>query len=143
MNDPTDHQLSPDGEARRTAMLQTLTTHLHRIHRRRRWGHQATAALALLVLGFAYAWVTGSDLSGSRGGQPGPGDIALGPPRVTVIHHAPRTGLIRTVDDDDLVQVLHEIGRPAGLIRLDHQTRLTTAVTDAKLKLNRPPPPSS
>ena len=46
-----------------------------------------------------------------------------------------RTGLIRQIEDAELIEILAEIDRPAGLIRTEGSIRLTEAVTDAELGL--------
>ncbi len=49
-------------------------------------------------------------------------------PTVQIVRHAPRTGLIRTIDDEELLVRLAEINRPAGMIRTEGRVRLTEPV---------------
>ena len=47
--------------------------------------------------------------------------------------------LVRHIDDSELLKMLAEIGRPAGLVRSGSRVWLTNAVTDADLGLRDPP----
>ena len=51
-----------------------------------------------------------------------------GAPTEQIVRHAPRTGLIRTIDDEELLVRLAENNRPTGMIRTEGRVRLTQAV---------------
>jgi hypothetical protein len=50
--------------------------------------------------------------------------------------------LVRRIDDDELVRTLVEVHRPAGLIRVGTEVRLSAAVTGLDVTLPPPPPPA-
>jgi hypothetical protein len=47
------------------------------------------------------------------------------------------TGSVLRIDDRTLLTALVSINRPAGLIRIDGQVRLSAPVTDAELEINQ------
>ena len=57
-----------------------------------------------------------------------------------LIRLARRTGVVRIVNDDELVTLLAQIDRPAGIVRSEGEIWLTNAVTDAELGLTPPQP---
>ncbi len=99
----------------RDRMLTQLTAAMHRHHARRR-GYRRTAASVAIV-----AIATGAVLIALP--LPEPRDQAL--PVVTVVRNTPRTGLIRTIGDDELLDRLSEIARPTGMIRSEGRVWLT------------------
>ncbi len=71
-----------------------------------------------------------------------PGGCAKAPaPRVERVSGDYRTGLVKVIDDDELVLRLAEIDRPAGLIRTEGRVWLTSAVADAEIKTGDEPEP--
>ncbi len=104
--------------------------------RRRRRQRRRTAGSAVIVLGLLAVglWVTER-------------------PRITetgevVVHDAPDAPpvtpiRVRTIGDEELLALLAEIGRPAGLIRSEGRVWLTSDVTDAALERHdqQPKPP--
>ena len=145
----TDHersQLTPDGEARREAMLGELVGAMQRVHHRRRVRRRAAGASAVLAIVAGIAWVIGSqspvsdrsqlEIVQRQPQQQAPDAPGTKPP----IQPAQRTGVVRMVDDDELVTLLAQIDRPAGIVRSEGEIWLTNAVTDAELGLTPPEP---
>ena len=146
MNEQGRTQLTPDGEARRDAMLDELVGAMQRVHHGRRVRRRAAGALAVLAIFAGMAWVLGSQLPVGDRAQT---DIAVNRPPQHVpdavgterlIRLARRTGVIRTVDDNELVALLAQLDRPAGIVRSEGEIWLTNAVTDAELGLTPPEP---
>ncbi len=146
----TDHertQLTPVGEARREAMLGELVGAMQRVHHGRRIRRRVASALAVVAIFAGMAWVIGSQLTVGdrvvpqivvdRPQQQAPDAPTTEP----LIRLARRTGVIRTVDDDELVTLLAQLDRPAGIVRSEGEIWLTNAVTDAELGLTPPEPP--
>jgi hypothetical protein len=121
-------------------MLEEMLAVMRRHHRRRRIRRQLGTAVALVLIAAGGAWIV-------RAQGPTPTsettDQAGGPqpraPFVVVIEPNHRTGVVKVIDDDELVQRLAEIDRPTGLIRSEGQIWLTGAVVDAKLETDDPP----
>ena len=146
----TDHertQLTPVGEARREAMLGELVGAMQRVHHGRRIRRRVASALAVVAIFAGMAWVIGSQLTVGDRVVP---QIVVDRPQQQVpdaptteplIRLAQRTGVIRTVDDDELVALLAQLDRPAGIVRSEGEIWLTNAVTDAELGLTPPEPP--
>ncbi len=108
-------------------MLNELTTAMRRHHARRRSGRRLATTSALLAVAAGAVWVTASRPATRQHldhGDP-PGHRS---PTVQVIRSAHRTGLIRTIDDDELLVRLAEIDRPTGLIRTEGRVWLTEVV---------------
>ncbi len=99
----------------RDRMLTELTAAMHRHHARRRAYRRATAPLAIAAI------ATGAILIA----RPLPQPRGQADPVVTVVRNEPRTGLIRTIGDDELLDRLAEIARPTGLIRSEGRVWLT------------------
>ncbi len=146
MNEHERSQLTPHGEARREAMLGELVGSMQRVHHGRRVRRRAAGALAVLAIFAGIAWVIGSQSPVSDRSQP---RIVEKQPQQQVpdastaeplIRLAQRTGVIRTVDDEELVALLAQLERPAGIVRSEGDIWLTNAVTDAELGLNPPEP---
>ncbi len=124
--------LSPAGRARRDAILDELVGYMRRTHRlrtirRRLLDLVAVGGLGMLI-GVA-AWVFGSHWPPD--GLPRGGRDEVSPPAHRV--------LVRQIDDSELLRMLAEIGRPAGLVRSGSRVWLTNAVTDAELGLRELP----
>ncbi len=146
MNEHERSQLTSAGEARRDAMLGELVGAMQRVHHGRRIRRRAAGTLAVVAIFAGMAWVIGSQLAVRDRAQPqivfnrppqqAP-DAARPEPR---IQPARRTGLVRIVDDDELVTLLAQIDRPAGIVRSEGEIWLTNAVTDAELGLTAPEP---
>ena len=146
----TDHersQLTPTGEARREQMLDELLGTMQQIHyRRRARGHLVGVAAMLLVFA-GVAWVVASQLSFVDRAKPWivenqpSAEVPELPAPEPLIRSFARTGLVRVVSDDELVILLAQIDRPAGLVHSEGETWLTDAVTDEELGLTRQPQP--
>ncbi len=108
-------------------MLTELTAAMRRHHARRRVRRRLATTSAMLAVAAGVLWVTASRPAArehvERGDPPGHRS-----PTVQVIRHAHRTGLIRTIDDDELLARLDEIDRPTGMIRTEGRVWLTEAV---------------
>ena len=122
---------------RRETMLGELVDTMHRHHRRRRIRRRIGAAAVLALVAAGGAWIV-------RAPEPaGTVQLAGAPgPRVVVVTGNRRTGLVKVIDDDELVRRLAEIDRPAGMIRSEGRVWLTGAVADADLERENAPAPS-
>ncbi len=99
----------------RDRMLTQLTAAMHRHHARRRGYRRAAASLAIVAI------ATGAVLIA----RPLPEPRGRADPLVKVVPNTPRTGLIRTIGDDELLDRLTEIARPTGMIRSEGRVWLT------------------
>ena len=151
MNDHERSRLTATGEARREQMLDELLGAMQQIHHGRRVRRRVGSAFAVLVLFAATVWVVGSQLS-FPGSSLTDSGLAWSPkptPNVpepdSPSRSSERTGLIRMVGDDELVTLLAQLDRPAGIVRSNGEIWLTNAVTDAELGLSPmgPPDPST
>lgn len=146
MIDHRHSQLTPDGEARREAMLDELVGVMQRVHHRRRVRRRAAGALAVLAIFAGVAWVVASQLSFVDRPKPlivknqPSEEVPDLPAPEPLIQPVARTGLVRVVSDDELVTLLAQIDRPAGIVRSEGEIWLTNAVTDAELGLTAPQP---
>ncbi len=108
-------------------MLTELTTAMRRHHARRRLGRRLATTSAMLAVAAGAVWVTASRPATrphfDHGDRPGHRS-----PTVHVIRSAHRTGLIRTIDDSELLLRLAEIDRPTGMIRTGGRVWLTETV---------------
>ncbi len=137
MNKHERTHLTPDGDARREAMLDELVDAMQRVHHGRRVRRRAASTLAVLTIFAGIAWVIGSQLSVNDRGQTWIADNQQQPQ----LPDAPPTGrLIQMLDDHELVALLAQLDRPAGIVRSEGKIWLTNAVTDAQLGLTPPPP---
>jgi hypothetical protein len=145
----TEHersQLTPDGEARREVMLGELVEAMNAIHHRRRVRRRLAGVAVMLLVFAGVAWVVASQLSFVDRArllivenQPSE-EVPDLPAPEPLIRLAQRTGLVRVVSDDELVTLLAQIDRPAGIVRSEGEIWLTNAVTDEELGLTRKPP---
>ena len=103
MNEHERSHLTPDGEARREAMLDELVGAMQRVHHGRRVRRRVASALAVLTIFAGIAWVIGSQsLFGDRAQPQFVHDQGQQP-----VPDAPTTErLIQMVDDDELVALL-------------------------------------
>ncbi len=108
-------------------MLTELTIAMHRHHARRRVARRLATVSAILVVASGAVWVTASRPAIRQQLEHGDAPDHRSP-TVHVIRSAPRTGLIRTIDDDELLLRLAEIDRPTGMIRTEGRVWLTEAV---------------
>lgn len=108
---------APARTALRASLLAAFA--LHHRRRRRRRGAAAGAVLGA-VAGAAWAIA----LQPQRAPQAGAPPLAF---RVQEVRGSPRSGMVRAIDDDELLRRLDEMGRPAGLIRIAGRTFLTEA----------------
>ncbi len=146
----TDHErseLTPTGEARREHMLDELLGTMQQIHHRRRARRRLVGVAAMLLVFAGVAWVVASQLSFVDRAKPlivenrPSAEVPDFPAPEPLIRPFARTGLVRVVSDDELVTLLAQIDRPAGIVRSEGETWLTNAVTDAELGLTPPEPP--
>jgi len=134
--------LSPEGEARREAMLGSLRGQVRARGRRRRALQAAGVATPLLALGALMGVLSlgqptlSTEVTAGASGPSGP--IATEPnvlPEFTRIAFAPVTTLAditdRSLSDDELLELLHEAGHDAGLIRREGEFILTGTTFDA------------
>ena len=117
--------------ARREAMRGDLVAAMGRLHTRRRWRRRIGTSVGVLMLG-AGAWLlAGQRPPDTSPGRPGPAGIAQRSDVLIVrVVGSGRTGLIRSINDDELVERLAEINRPTGLVRTTDSVWLTEAVVD-------------
>jgi hypothetical protein len=132
MTDQSDH----DQAARRETMLPGLIAAMKRHHRRRRIRRRIGAAGALVLVAAGGAWI----VRGQAPAQPGR-TVRPPAPLIPVVGQDYRTGLVRVIDDDELVRRLVEIDRPAGLIRTEGRVWLTSAVADVEIETDGEPEP--
>ena len=114
-----------DFETRRVRMLDELLVEVTRHQGRRRAARRLALALPLL-LAIGSIWLIASQAGSQHPVAPIEPSTA-----VQVVTGEYRTGLVRLIDDDELVERLAEIERPTGLIRIEGKARLTRAVVDA------------
>lgn len=141
--------LTAAGQRRREAMLGELTAELHQVRRQRavRRGIVGIASVVLLVSGavtvarLPTARVPRAPLAHQPAATPRPAPaervIQITSTDMEILDRwspPKRDGFrVEPIDDDTLLRRLAEIGRPAGLIRMDGRARLSAAVTDAEL----------
>lgn len=118
-------------DTRREQMLDELLEAMRRHHGRRRLRRRAGAGIGLAMIAVAASWIAVAR-------EPAPQHFSQieppGPATPRILLHTGRTGLIREIDDDELVERLAEIDRPAGLIRTEGRVWLTSTVADADLE---------
>ncbi len=152
-HDFDQQRLSPEGEQRREAILREVSGRLPAIAARRRAKRRAAAGtLAVLLLaGAAVVWMIPT--------SPGPTPTPTSAPQVVevepTIEHDPLIDYavvesspvdpsvyVRTdtesinamvITDDELLRELAAIGRPAGLVRMNGQVRLSRDVVDPQV----------
>jgi hypothetical protein len=129
-------QFHHDPAARRETMLPELIAAMKRHHRRRRIRRRLGAAGAIALVAAGGAWIV-------RAQSPAQPGRTVGPPAsfITVVGQDYRTGLVRVIDDDELVRRLVEIDRPVGLIRAEGRVWLTGAVADVEIETEGEPEP--
>ena len=137
-------QLHPEENNRRETMLDELIVAMGHHHRRRRQVRTA-AAWGLLLAVAGGTWI----VRAQQVAQPTAfNDPGVAPPlveapvtRVLRVRGDYRTGLVKVIDDDELLGRLAEIDRPAGLIRTEGRVWLTSAVADAEIETGDEPEP--
>ncbi len=149
MNTP-ESMLSPQAAQRRDVMREELMDAFATMHRKRRLQRRVAAPAAVLAIALAAAWALRPTHS------PSIAPVAAAGPMVEVIEiaatgravdfewvaprHAPLVAiveslqsqppLVQVIDDDQLVQTLAQMDRPAGLIEIGGAVRLTRDVLD-------------
>ncbi|MCB9844585.1 MAG: hypothetical protein H6811_01165 [Phycisphaeraceae bacterium] len=144
--------LSSDGRQRREEILAVMQRSARRGRLRRRAVDVGGVTLVVLVVGLA---VWAGARPGGRGAAPKPPEVALGDPRsrgaeavvaergggwasvIAVVSNdrgvASRLrsevgdGEVARISDDELLRLLEESGRPAGIVRRDGQMELVPA----------------
>jgi len=150
MTEHRDHHadLSPSGRARRDALRAELSAIVPRAaaaRRRRRAARRAGLSLAAAALAIAFVgWLTSAPPPARTPRGPmaqAPAEQAVPRPSgVTIVRTNPADASAATVrtealvarcaiGDDDLLLRLAQVGRPAGLIRIDGEARIV-ALTD-------------
>ncbi len=126
-------QLSPQGQARREAMLSNLQGAVRARRRRRRAIQAGVIALPLIALGAGVFVMlqrpapespTEPVIADKTPPAPGPATMAL---RHISFSEAttPATPQINTISDDELLDLLHAAGHNAGMIRRGSEVTLT------------------
>ncbi|MEE9129069.1 MAG: hypothetical protein V3T84_03555 [Phycisphaerales bacterium] len=147
MNDHERSQLTPTGEARREQMLDELLGTMQQIHHQRRARRHLAGVAAMLLVFAGVAWVVASQLSFVDRAKPSivenqpSEEVPNLPAPEPLFRSFERTGLVRVVSDDELVRLLAQIDRPAGIVHSEGETWLTNVVTDKELGLTHEPPP--
>lgn len=136
-------------EHRRQRMLTELISDMRQFHRRRRIRRKLTAAatMALLAIAATFAWSwSRSDQATQPSGPIATVDefpiaqtaatieLVQTDPTITSRWRAARSQLthINVVDDQSLLQVLAQMHRPAGLVRMDDRAWLFYHQSDAE-----------
>ncbi len=114
--------MSGGDPTRRERMLDELTVAMRCLHRTRRRRRRLVGSAALIVLATAAVWGMRPASRPAQEGVSGRGTV------VQVVRRAPRTGVVRTIDDEELLGRLAEIDRPAGMIRTEGRSWLTETV---------------
>ena len=148
--------------SRKSAMLGELLDDMERVHRRRRAMRRVRSAGGALVILLALVVLLLPEPATRI--EPGDSDgtnriVAEAAPRSTVEiirtdpgvldRYAARPATrVRIIDDDELLAELAAMNRPAGLIRMGGEVRLTADVVDPPLDRSAPlpsslPPPRS
>ena len=160
MNEPTQHEsLSPEGQARRDAMLGELLADMSQVHRRRRRvraGAFSSIAAALILaavlqvvslkspelpiasnvdnVGATPIIAAPVDAGASAAAQPESGIVWVSTdPTVLARMTSAPTPIVVYINDAELLETLVHIGRPAGLIRFGDRLALSAPVTDEEL----------
>lgn len=150
MNEPHEPvQLSPEGEARRDAMLPGLQTRVVRTARARRTRSRVVAGAALFAIASLGVLILPV--------RP-PSKVATDDPRppvestrgvIEVVRTDPGVlerlaatpeshgSVVERIGDDELMFALAAIGRPTGIVRTQGRVWLTAAVTDQELEPDR------
>jgi len=147
-----NESLSPQGQARRDAMLGELVGHMSHLRRRRRIRRASlSTAMAFLVCVGVFRLAQFSPTHPSITSRP---EVELDA-RPSVSSQATRVVYVATdpdvirryrassqpivvwVNDAQLIEVLAQMGRPAGLIRFGDRLALSAPVTDDELMLNQ------
>jgi hypothetical protein len=120
---PEAIELTREGRLRRDAMLDQLLGARSEVHRRRRSRRRAMLAAAPVLIAGVSAATLVWHWSGGRAAAPiGPGPGDQQPPANIIV-----------MSDQDLLQELAALDRPAGLVRAGGKVWLTQPVTDDAL----------
>lgn len=132
MIDQNKKQLSPQGETRKNEMLSQLVGQMNHIHNTRRVRHRVIQTLTLVVVCAITVWAISLKYS-----KPQPNDFVIEhPPNIEQPSRPQIMTLIKTINDDELIALLAEINRPAGMVRSEGRIWLTNPVTDAELGIS-------
>jgi hypothetical protein len=139
--------LSPQGQARREAMLDHLVGEMALVHRRRRARRAAlsSAGAVLLLVGLIrFANLDSANNTLTLNPQSPEQNASVQPDASTIMHvqtdpsiaerfRAAPIPIIVPINDAQLIETLVEIGRPAGLIQVGERIALSAPVTDEEL----------
>lgn len=135
MTDQNSKKLSPDGEARKEAMLTQLVGQMNQIHSSRQVRRRVLHTLTLIIVCAITVWFVALQYL-----SPLPIDIAKGPTGPGTYIEQPNAPLIKTINDDELIALLAEMDRPTGIIRSEGRIWLTNEVTDEELGISQDTP---
>lgn len=135
MTDQNNKKLSPEGVARKEAMLSLLVGQMKHIHNARKMRRRVIHTLTLVVICAFTVWIISIQYL-----SPQPIDIAKGPTGPGTYIEQPNAPLIKTINDDELIALLAEMDRPTGIIRSEGRIWLTNAVTDEELGISQDTP---
>jgi hypothetical protein len=137
-------QHHPERKDRRETMLDELIVAMRHHHRRRSLVRTA-AAWGLLLAVAGGTWIVRAQQVAQPPGfdrtHADQAQVEAPATRVERVAGGYRTGLVKVIDDDELVLRLAEIERPAGLIRTEGRVWLTSAVADAEIETGDEPEP--
>ena len=128
MIDRDNKRLSPDGEARKEEMLSQLVGQMNHIHSSRQVRRRFLHTLTLIIVCAITVWVISIQYA-----SPQAPEIVEGPTGSGTSIELPNAPLIKTINDDQLLALLAEIDRPAGIIRSEGRIWLSNPVTDDEL----------
>ena len=128
MIDQNKKQLSPDGVTRKEEMLSQLVGQMNHIHSSRQVRRRVINTLTLVIVCAITVWVVSIQYSSTQVPK-----IVERPTGLGSNIELPNAPLIKTINDDELIALLTEMDRPAGLIRSEGRIWLSNPVTDEEL----------
>ncbi len=131
MIDQNKKQLSPQGKTRKEEMLSQLVGQMNHIHNARQVRRRVIHTLALVIVCAITVWVISLKYS-----NPQPRIIADGTKKLEESIEKLKTPLVKTINDDELIALLAQINRPAGVVRSEGRIWLTNPVTDEELGIS-------
>ncbi|MCH8822631.1 MAG: hypothetical protein IH984_03895 [Planctomycetes bacterium] len=135
MIDQNNKQLSPQGEERKEEMLSQLVGQMNHIHNARKVRRRVIHTLTLVIICAITVWVVSLKLL-----NPQPNRIVIEHPLKIEAPPTAKMTLVKNINDDELIALLAQINRPAGIVRSQGRIWLTNAVTDEELGISRDTP---